>query len=117
MDLSPNVAVVLVALIAIIVPVLNWWQNRGIALKVDGVTSKVAGVTDKANAAEKQMADNHAVQQEQLRQLHQIHVLVNSRLSDALQTIEALKALLLLVISAEVAADDPRVKAAIAKNS
>ncbi len=50
-------------------------------------------------------------------QLNQIHKLVNSRLSEALQTIEDLKALLLLIIKAEVAADDPRIREAIAKNS
>jgi predicted PurR-regulated permease PerM len=45
--------------------------------------------------------------------LHQIHRLVNSRLSQALQTIEDLKGLLLENRSA----DDPQIKQAIRKNS
>jgi hypothetical protein len=48
-----------------------------------------------------------------LWKLHQIHRLVNSRLSEALQTIEDLKGLLLQ----ERSADDPRIKQAITKNS
>jgi hypothetical protein len=48
-----------------------------------------------------------------LWKLKEIHKLVNSRLSEALQTIEDLKGLLLQNKSA----DDPRIKQAIAKNS
>jgi CHASE3 domain sensor protein len=49
----------------------------------------------------------------QNRKLNQIHKLVNSRLSEALQTIEDLKGLLLQ----NRTADDPRIKRAITKNS
>lgn len=49
----------------------------------------------------------------QNRKLDQIHKLVNSRLSEALQTIEDLKGLLLQNRNA----DDPRIKQAIAKNN
>jgi hypothetical protein len=45
--------------------------------------------------------------------LNQIHKLVNSRLSEALQTIEDLKGLLVDPMST----DDARIKRAIAKNS
>jgi predicted PurR-regulated permease PerM len=45
--------------------------------------------------------------------LNQIHKLVNSRLSEALQTIEDLKGLLL----EPMAPQDPRIKQAITKNS
>jgi hypothetical protein len=48
-----------------------------------------------------------------LWRLNEIHKLVNSRLSEALQTIEDLKGLLL----EPMAAQDPRIKQAIAKNS
>jgi hypothetical protein len=48
-----------------------------------------------------------------LWKLNQIHKLVNSRLSEALQTIEDLKGLLL----EPMATQDPRIKQAIAKNS
>lgn len=49
----------------------------------------------------------------QNRKLDEIHKLVNSRLSEALQTIEDLKGLLLENRSA----DDPRITQAITKNS
>jgi hypothetical protein len=49
----------------------------------------------------------------QNRKLNEIHRLVNSRLSEALQTIEDLKGLLLQNRST----DDPRIKRAITKNS
>lgn len=45
--------------------------------------------------------------------LNEIHKLVNSRLSEALQTIEDLKGMLLERLDAE----DPRINRAIAKNS
>jgi hypothetical protein len=73
-----DISVVLVAFIAIVVPLLNWWQGR---------------------------------------KLDVIHNLVNARLSDALQAIEDLKALLLLVLSGEISAEDPRVKEAISRNN
>jgi hypothetical protein len=73
-----DISAVLVAFIAILVPLLNWWQAR---------------------------------------KLDVIHNLVNARLSDALQAIEDLKALLLLVLSGEISAEDPRVKEAISRNN
>jgi hypothetical protein len=73
-----DISVVLVAFIAILVPLFNWWQGR---------------------------------------KLDVIHNLVNARLSDALQAIEDLKALLLLVLSGEISAEDPRVKEAISRNN
>jgi hypothetical protein len=78
---------------AILLPTLNWWQSRSIAR---GVAAKVEEVADEQNVV-----------------LEEIHLLVNSRLSEALKTIEDLKGLLVLALSA----DDPRVKKAIAKNS
>jgi hypothetical protein len=48
-----------------------------------------------------------------LWKLHQIHRLVNSRLSEALQTIEDLKGLLLENLNA----NDPRITKAIKKNN
>jgi cell division protein FtsB len=97
-------SVVVLALTGVVLLVLNWWQNRGIAKQVAIKAQQAAYKAEEAVAA-------------QNVELEAIHKLVNSRLSDALNTIEDLKALLLLVISAEVAADDPRVQAAIAKNS
>lgn len=102
--MSLDISLVVVIVLAIVVPIVNWWQNRGIAREVAVKAQLAAYKADQAVA-------------EQNDQLTQIHKLVNSRLSDALKTIEDLKALLLMVIRAEVAADDPRVKEAIAKNS
>jgi hypothetical protein len=99
-----NQDAVLVGLLVILLPALNWWQNRRIAKATAAKAEKAAGL----------LAANTTVANDKL---DEIHMLVNSRLSDALQTIEDLKALLLLVISAEVAGDDPRVKDAITKNS
>jgi hypothetical protein len=99
-----DVSVVVFALTGAVLLLLNWVQNRGIAKHV-AVKAQVA-----AYKAEEAVAAQN-------RELAAIHTLVNSRLSDALQTIEDLKALLLMVIRAEVAADDPRVQELLAKNS
>jgi hypothetical protein len=106
--LDQNISIVLVALIAIIVPVLNWWQNRGIARHV------AAKVTERGDEATKLLAAN--TEQQNIK-LDEIHVLVNSRLSEALETIEELKALLLLALSAAISPEDPRIQDAIAKQS
>lgn len=93
MIIDPTLALLLVALVAAILPVLNWCQNRSIT---------------------KQIAVHVAAQNEKLEV---IHTLVNSRLSDALQTIEDLKGLLWLAVSGPLSPDDPRVQSAISKKS
>ena len=84
----------------IIAVVLNLWQMRRVARA--------------AEVAKALLATNTAVANDKL---DEIHVLVNSRLSDALQTIEDLKALLLLALSETISPDDPRVRDAITKHS
>lgn len=97
MDLYAALALASIVIAAVL---LNLWQLRR-AIKA-------------AEVAKRLLAANNAVAD---KKLDEIHGLVNSRLSDALQTIEDLKALLLLALSAAISPDDPRVRDAIAKNS
>lgn len=97
MDVYAAVGLSTVVIIAVL---LNLWQIQRVAK--DAERAKVLLACNTAEANEK---------------LDEIHGLVNSRLSDALQTIEDLKALLLLALSEAISPDDPRVKDAIAKNS
>lgn len=107
MEPSFDISIVVIFVLLLI----NWFQYIRIASNM----KQNAMVTAKrAEEAKQLLASNTLVANDQLQEIHK---LVNSRLHEALTTIEALKALLLLVIRAEIAADDPRVQDAIAKIS
>lgn len=97
MDLYAAIALSAIVIAAVL---LNLWHMRRVAKAADVAKRLLAANTAVAN-----------------KKLDEIHGLVNSRLSDALQTIEDLKALLLLALSETISPDDPRVKEAIEKRS
>jgi hypothetical protein len=93
MDVGSNLSTGVVVLTLIVVQLLNWWHTRVIA-KLLALTVEAAAKT-------------------QTYKLDQIYKVADGRLSEALQTIEDLKALLVEGLDAQ----SPRIKQAIAKNS
>lgn len=89
-----------IVLSAVIAGLLNWRQMLAMRQTVEATKIRLASDNEVAN-----------------HKLDEIHGLVNSRLTDALKTIEDLKALLLLALSETISRDDPRIKDAIEKRS
>ena len=88
-----TISFVFIALLIIVVALINSWHTRVIAKRL--------ARTVEINT------ENHN------RKLDDIYKVADGRLSDALQTIEDLKALLIL----QVPPNDPRIKQAVQKNS
>ena len=100
MNSGDSYVMIIAMLLVVVVLIVNWRQNRHV-LQI-------------ASEAAKLLATNTTIANDKL---DEIHALVNSRLHDALDTIEDLKALLLLALSSVVSVDDPRVIKAIEKRS
>ena len=104
--MDANIALVAVTLIGIVVPVLKWWDDRRARKEVAAQAVLVVKVAEQAaeRVAEVKVALG-AANENTNTQLKEIHTLVNSRLTKAIELAGAL-----MTILRDVAPNDQRVK-------